>query len=945
MTRSVRRPGSRLVGPLVVISILLVIPAARATDYQDGYSATANGLASSAGPLRNETAFEIELPGSIAWASMPIIRDGKVYVLVSSVVSGGTDHGEYTLPGKTARGIFEIDLATGKNRTVVPMDVDGYSMAADDDKFYVITRAGLQAYGFRDGQPKWAQPWNGTSNIQSLNNQCAAPVLRGDAAYIVCMARIGTVGQNCPGKYVAKIGRADGKARWIYWNHSLDVFGLPTLVDSCGINYHRLSVIGDYVYLTTAGWSTRKGTEVNAFTDVVFQLRESSGEFVTFYNATHVQRKAGYADEVNPADPDPDSVDHSQYWEYPPVTGRTDRLLLRIGDLRFVDPESGKETYRSEVERNNWGREDGAGMAFDGRRLFFTVGREIHAVDVDKGGEPIWPPRAALLQPHEYWESDHVTLSRGVLYAHSNLHIHEVTQVQSLAGTEAVNTHTFWAIDADTGQPVWSRRLDPSALPNNHADAKKLNNGEPMHGSTWTPEHRFTIGEGVFVAGSITGKVLVIGRTAASIAPVFGPMGLYPALGEIVTVDLSASKPGIFGPATEFKATWGDGTASDWQASSIFSHAYDEAGQHDATFELRNQANQTSIEKVQLCVACQDPALAEQLARLQDENGAAPLSTRESDGWEGKTADLWRILAAIAGATFVLLLIPLATRRRQMLTMPRFRIESELGYGATSKVLLAHDTVLDRKVVLKQPLSPWLLESHGREKFLREAQILAKLNHPNVVGIHEVLAHEEPPMLVLEFVPKGSLKDRLRGEPKLQPRDAVRITLDVLSGLGHVHDHGIIHRDIKPGNILLTDDGSAKLTDFNIAQPPPDVAKTITTSALSRHAGSPSYMSPEQTLGSRLDPRSDLYSVGAVLYEMLTGAHYLGDAPSSERELAERIRGAPVALPHPDVPLRMAVFLEKVLAKDPSHRFPNADAMRRGLLDVVRRTKAPLGSR
>lgn len=195
---------------------------------------------------------------------------------------------------------------------------------------------------------------------------------------------------------------------------------------------------------------------------------------------------------------------------------------------------------------------------------------------------------------------------------------------------------------------------------------------------------------------------------------------------------------------------------------------------------------------------------------------------------------------------------------------PRFVIEREIGRGGAGRALLARDLRLDRRVVLKQPLASWVLDPKARDEFLREARLAARIRHPNVVVIYEVLPDESPPIMVLEHVEGGSLEDRLRTGRRLSTSEVVALARGLLAGLAAIHRAGIIHRDLKPANVLLDVDGTPKVTDFGIAQARTKDAGATTQTADSR-AGSVAFMSPEQARGERLDARSDLYAVGLIL--------------------------------------------------------------------------------
>jgi serine/threonine-protein kinase len=265
--------------------------------------------------------------------------------------------------------------------------------------------------------------------------------------------------------------------------------------------------------------------------------------------------------------------------------------------------------------------------------------------------------------------------------------------------------------------------------------------------------------------------------------------------------------------------------------------------------------------------------------------------------------------------------------------MPRILIDNRyslgdlLGIGGTAEVYLAHDEILDRDVALKVLRSQYAENEEFVKLFRREAQSAAALNHPNVVPVYYWGRSEDGRYyMTMEYVSGGTLKDRLGGP--LDPSTVTGLGLQVIDALRFAHEHGVIHRDLKPHNILLTEAGEAKVADFGIAR----AANATTSSQSSPLMGTAGYMSPEQAKGESVGTASDLYSLGVVLYEALTGElPYSAEDPVAlamkhVNELPRSPREA-----NPEVPKDLAALTLKLLAKRPEDRYPSASAFAQDL--------------
>ncbi len=270
----------------------------------------------------------------------------------------------------------------------------------------------------------------------------------------------------------------------------------------------------------------------------------------------------------------------------------------------------------------------------------------------------------------------------------------------------------------------------------------------------------------------------------------------------------------------------------------------------------------------------------------------------------------------------------------------RYVVEAELGGGAMGIVYRAQDPLIERKVALKV-LSPGLLpaeEVDFRERFFREAKSAGRLNHPNIVTIYDVGESSDEnglPYIAMELLTGLTVRESLDSGVVLPVRKVTEVGLLVIRGLDYAHQHGIVHRDVKPANIMLSRKGTVKIMDFGIALPS-DAGKASRDAML----GSPKYMAPEQLAGDTVDGRTDLFALGVTLYEMLTGKDpFDADSiPTVMHNILHRDPPPPSTL-NPDVPPELDQVVMRALAKDPEARFPNAREMGRALVPVRRMLK------
>lgn len=246
-----------------------------------------------------------------------------------------------------------------------------------------------------------------------------------------------------------------------------------------------------------------------------------------------------------------------------------------------------------------------------------------------------------------------------------------------------------------------------------------------------------------------------------------------------------------------------------------------------------------------------------------------------------------------------------------------------LGEGAHGRAWLARQRHDDELVVIKEPRRQ---DDPSRAEFRRQARLTERLRHENLVGTHRFVDTPQGSFLVLDFMPGGSLDDRLANGP-IPLADALRYARDVLRGLEALHAAGLVHADVKPANVLLDEEGRARLADFGVARST-DLDETRTNVG---PQGTLSTMAPEQLEGGSALPASDVYSAGALLYRLIAGAHYLDFSGLDERRALAHIRSAPPRLPHARIPPGIEAVLRKALAKDPAERYASAARMREAL--------------
>ncbi len=267
----------------------------------------------------------------------------------------------------------------------------------------------------------------------------------------------------------------------------------------------------------------------------------------------------------------------------------------------------------------------------------------------------------------------------------------------------------------------------------------------------------------------------------------------------------------------------------------------------------------------------------------------------------------------------------------------RYEILEIIGTGAHGRVARAHDSMIGRLVAIK--LFPKeLAKGEARQRFIQEARVVGQLSHPSIITLHDMGIDEatQTPYLVMEFL-EGQPLDRILEKGSLPFPKACAWAAEVASALGVAHHKGVIHGDVKPANMLITDDGRVKLMDFGMAR------LASRDSGATPLLGTPAYWCPEQIMGKPQDARSDLFSLGVVLYEMVTGKRPF-DADSLQAICGRVLSSTPLPPSHanPSVPAGFDAVVARCLAKDPAVRYATAEALAEELYPLARRKTAPV---
>jgi eukaryotic-like serine/threonine-protein kinase len=256
----------------------------------------------------------------------------------------------------------------------------------------------------------------------------------------------------------------------------------------------------------------------------------------------------------------------------------------------------------------------------------------------------------------------------------------------------------------------------------------------------------------------------------------------------------------------------------------------------------------------------------------------------------------------------------------------RYRIERPLGHGGMATVYLGRDTELERPVAIKLLAENLAGDDEFRRRFVREARLAARLSDPNIVSVYDAGEDDGRPYIVMEHVDGEMLADVLARRGRLPPDEARELAAQTANGLAHAHEAGLIHRDIKPQNLILRRDGTVKIADFGIARAAESTSLTQTGTVL----GTAAYLAPEQAMGEEVTAAADVYSLGTVLYELLTGRPpFEFESLADLADQQQRMEITPVRELAPDVPPELEDVVMRCLARNPAYRPASAGELAR----------------
>lgn len=904
------------------IVLLSPLPTAEASFLQAGVDAARTGLSLSPGPSWGDLAFNFQLPGNGSTLSPPLIVNGQIYV-ATNPFPGDEENG--------FNGVYRIDPATTRASPFIeippwpmgegPLAEDpAYrtALVSDGTHLFVSHNLGVDAFRLSDASLAWTWkpsggPWDTLDHLY-----CPTPAHRDGVLFVACeWHKALPAGPDYDYQHRLVANALDAKTGipvWpTQWEKAPSPVSEPNPVSSAAsrkVFMGPISAVDSLVVLTLQNYTDVYGpqdSEILALNAQTGALRWTGGQPVdeTFRRHWPPSLQWGLAQWSLTK-----QKQHGAFWaSLTPTAGADGYIFHDHHTLDRILASNGAVAERRYLNSTTFEPDRGAGLGIADGYLYAASADILYRFDLRSWEQS----KIHTLPSTQSWARNGFVIDRGILYG-----LADQWNDANIGEERRILSTSMLAIDLVERDLIWSHPIPAE---------------DPKDTSYWPGGRQaMAVAEDLAAIVGRSGNVTILGTTPVSIRIAATASNHYPALLETVTVDLGGSEAGIHGAPKKFRLNWGDGTETGWQTNTTFSHEYVASRVVTARAFARN-AHQSSSMPLTFQVGAQPPPAAPSEPVLVPFAQETPAELNALQRFFAHSYASG--LAATGLSVLLLVLLFLLVARRKGAAPPpnRYVVERELGRGAYSKTFLARDRILDRPVVLKQSTAPWLLADDARKRFLKEARVLARLRHANVITVYEILADQSPPTLVLEYMEHGSLDVLLKQERRLSLAVTESIAGGMLRGLGHIHEAGIIHRDIKPANILLSQDGTAKVSDLGIARPPKDF-EAMTLAATRHQPGSPLYMSPEQARGADVGHRSDLYSAAAVVYEMLTGRHYLGPIEGPEFRLRHRIEKERPDLDGHGIPDRLRTVLEKALSKDPGRRFQSAEDMRWALAEA-----------
>lgn len=586
----------RSIARLAALTLLIVVgslPLASADYLQASVDAARTGVTSELGPDREDVAFIAEIPGTLSKApwrvASPIILDGGVYAAIME------PEPPWEQPEPPAaldtNGIVRVDLATTEIEMIVELDSPPFGLVSNDRTLYVLHDGGMEAYASDGSAPVWSWAYPSLTNIDEASVRCHWPAITAGTVYMLCNAVSlenplpsqtpspapwtllpGWSGEIVP--FVAAVSTTTGETQWV-WEDTAAT--LPTGAevnqawaspwDARDQNLGGISVIGDHVITLTQepgrgygeayvhAFDASDGTLawVHAITPTDQAGEGAQGQDAGFLEGTRLARLMS------------------------PAAGLQDEAYYVVEELTAVVPQTGSVAWSHPLPQVDSDIVGGNAFVVSGNDLF-VASRGV-LFKFDRAGEGlVWDQ---VIGAGEHFDTEPLVLAGNILYART----HQLPEFVGFLTLEEfredpeISPEYFYAYNPEDGSVHWKHK------------AVQVKERSYIDGAT---QFVFAIAEGVMAIQGQDGTLRVLGATAASLGPVADVSDTYPRVRERVRVDLSATEPGVHGPASEYRAVWGDGTVTEWQTDPILTHAYASEGEQTAEFSVGNDAGQTA---------------------------------------------------------------------------------------------------------------------------------------------------------------------------------------------------------------------------------------------------------------------------------------------------------------------------------------------------------------